>query len=159
MTCDKIETVTVRTHRRPRQLQANTPEEATYQGTIVSDPEDVLLEFANQVCHKASSRVTQDDHTLGQECPWQDAVAHQDTCESIMLSPLLGPYGRHLFAMVIARGTDKAPGTDGITNQVWENMPIRILDKVWGYFRECIQVKYIHAALVELTTALIYKGK
>ena len=76
-----------------------------------------------------------------------------------MLSRLLSPYGRSLFGTVVMRMPDKAPGSDGITNQAWKNLPEALLNAMCEYFRLCIQVRNIHPEPIELTTVLLYKGK
>ena len=156
---DRIETVAVREQGRPRRPRNESAEEDLYRGTVVTDPAAVLREVAQQVEAEATSRVVGDRAALEASCPWREHVPAQAPLEPQMLEHLLGPEGRSLFGLTVARMPDRAPGTDGVTNQVWKNMPPALLDRVWDYFCCCIRKRDIHAALIELTTVLLYKGK
>ena len=156
---DRIATVVTRDRGRPRRPQNETPEEAIYQGLILTEPAAVLEEVASQVATEATPRVSTDVDHLRATCPWRAHVEARPPYEANMLNVLLSSYGQNLFALVVARLPDKAPGSDGLTNHVWKNLPKRLLDKVWEYFRLCIQERNIHPAVLELTTVLLYKGK
>ena len=76
-----------------------------------------------------------------------------------MMDHLVGRFGQNLFALTIPRLPDRAPGSDGLSNQIWKNLPEALLAKLWAYFELCIRKRDIHPAFVELTTVLLYKGK
>ena len=81
-----------------------------------------------------------------------------DPFEAALLPRLLGPEGRHRFALAVARAPDRAPGGDGFVNNVWRHLPAILLDGLWDYFVLCIRRQDIHATLVEAVVVLLCKG-
>ena len=134
MLSNAIETVVQRSHGRPRRAQDSSAQEAEFRGEVLTEPEDVCAEIANQVEAEASTRLTEGLADLRESCPWRHAVPPQAAREPNMLAELSGPYGRQLFALVVARLPDKAPGPDGVVNNVWRHLPAALLDRLWDYF-------------------------
>jgi len=103
VSCDQIATVVTREHGRPRRPHNNSEQEAAYRGQIINDPTALLAEIANQVETEATARVPDAVEDLYANCPWRTHVPPQDPYAPALLQVLLGPYGRHIFSVIVAR--------------------------------------------------------
>ena len=116
--CNRIASVVVRDRGRPRRPLDTSVAGSAYSGVVISTPDEILREIGDQVEAEASPQVVADLSELRNSCPWRHHVPPTAPFEPSMLRHLLGPFGQNLFTLIVARLPGRAPGADGVTNQV-----------------------------------------